>query len=689
MAFSPEFIEELKRVTSISRILGKFVTWDPKKTKAAKGDYWACCPFHSEKTPSFHATESRGTYYCFSCQEKGNAFTFLQKSQGMSFAEAVKFLAAEANLALPEPTGKEKEQAKKVNYLIKIHEIASGYYRDQLNSSIGKPSLDYLKSRGLKSSTIKDFGIGYAPNMPELITLLNNSGYSQEQIVEAGLAKHSDNGTGVYTTFRDRIIFPIQDSRGRVIAFGGRAMDPKVPAKYLNSPNTQIFSKGNILYNLHNASALVHEDNPLLVVEGYMDAIALHQAGFTASVAPLGTAVTAKHLTQLWRLFPLPIFAMDGDEAGIRAAQRIVDLALPFLSPGKSIRFCTLPQGLDPDELIIKRGVQGMRDCLNQSLEFCDFLWASETLGKRFDTLNARTILKDTLNGKIGQIENPVVRNLFKNDLNQRFFDNYIRRSSNKAGLKKLKPTGHLSRKVKESLTPDDKTTKDSEFYLLEALIVSLCLHYPEIIDDSIDEIETYDFLSDELNGIKSFILNYQELIATSPESLMNQLQGSEHSQEIEMLLDIRELNILPEISDRRMSTQAKSLFQATLVRLKNLRHQRNLIQEITDTDVNTYDNELLNLLKDVNLKRDDIETTILDQDSMIPDKENGDLNEDKKRLEEIISSLTTRSHNSDTTSILTPPKATEPAKENEMVMENSHRISKADYQELQNLIDK
>ncbi len=689
MVFPPEFIDELNRVTSVSRILGKFVTWDAKKTKAAKGDYWACCPFHSEKTPSFHATESRGTYYCFSCHEKGNALTFLQKSRGMSFVDSVKFLAAEANLPLPEPTGKEKEQAKKVNHLIRIHEIASRYFQEHLNSKSGKPSQEYLKTRDLKPSTITDFGIGYAPNNLDLIRILNESGYSNEKIIEAGLAKPRDSGNGIYTTFRDRIIFPIQDSRARIIAFGGRAMDPKVPAKYLNSPNTAIFNKGRILYNFHNASSLIDEENPLLVVEGYMDAIALHQAGFTATVAPLGTAVTPEHLAQLWRLSPLPIFAMDGDEAGIRAAKRIVDLSLPLLTPGKSIRFCTLPQGLDPDDLIRKRGVKGMRDCLDQSLEFPDFMWASETLGKKFDTLNSQTLLKDTLNGKINQIKHSVVRNLYKSDFEKRFWETYVRKYPNKQGSKKLEQNT-LSKKIRDTLPPEGKPNQDKEIFLQEALLISLCLHHPEIVEDEIGELESYDFITNELNGIRSFMLGQSEDNSLASGNLLDKLKDSEFSQEILELLDIREINILHEISDSTMIQGARNLFQSTMKRLQNIQHQRNLVQEITNSSEEGYNIELLNLLREVNLKQDNIENNILDHENVSPESGRGEQKDDRKRLMEIISSVSQEGGSvSGSTEPIQSSEVAHPPNENEMIMENSHRISKKDYMDLRNLVGK
>ncbi len=687
MAFPPEFIDELNRVTSISRILGKFVTWDSKKTKAAKGDFWACCPFHSEKTPSFHATESRGTYYCFSCQEKGNVYTFLQKSRGMSFADSVKFLAAEANLPIPEPTGKEKEQAKKVNHLVIIHEIAARHYQEQLNSKVGRTSKDYLKSRGLKPSIVKDFGIGYAPNNMELIKILNDTGYTNEQIIEAGLAKPRDNGNGIYTTFRDRIIFPIQDSRARIIAFGGRAMDPKVPAKYLNSPNTQIFNKGLILYNLHNASSSIGKENPLLVAEGYMDVIALHQAGFTATVAPLGTAVTQEHLAQLWRLSPLPIFAMDGDEAGIRAAKRIVDIALPSLSPGRSLRFCSLPDGLDPDDMIRKRGVTGMRDCLNQSLELFEYMCASETYGKRFDTLNSRTLLKDTLTGKINQIQHSVVRKLYNQDLDKWYFNAYVRTQSRKQGNRKLEPS-NLSKKVKETLTPPGKLNKDSEFFLHEALLISLCLHHPEIVESSIEELESYDFYTNELNGIRSYLLSLPEPLTLPSQSLLDKLKQSEFSQEILELLNLKEITILPEISDPNLSKEAKVLFQSTLERLQNLQHQRNLVEEIRNPTGKELNNELLNLLKDANQKQDKIESNVLDQGKVSSDSGSSEQKEDRERLEEIIASVLPKGNtfSKDTKAVKTA-EVTNPPNENEMVMDNSHRISKKDYIDLQNLV--
>lgn len=688
MAFPPEFIDELKRVTSISRILGKFVTWDSKKTKAAKGDYWACCPFHQEKTPSFHATESRGTYYCFSCHEKGNAFTFLQKSRGMSFTDAVRFLAAEANLPLPEPTGKEKEQAEKVNYLIKIHEIAANHYQEQLHLKSGKPALDYLESRGLKPSIIEEFGIGYAPNNLEIIKILNLAGFSQDQVVEAGLAKPRDNGNGIYTTFRDRIMFPIQDSRARIIAFGGRAMDPNTPAKYLNSPNTSIFNKGVILYNLHNASSSVNDDNPLVVVEGYMDVIALHQAGFVASVAPLGTAVTPEHLAQLLRLSQQPILAMDGDEAGIRAAKRIVDLVLPLLEPGKTVRFCTLPDGLDPDDLIRKRGISGMNDCLNKSMELNDFIWTSEIVGKRFDTLNSKTVLREILNGKIRQIKHFFVRNTYKEDFNNRYWKKFVQASPKG---KKLFEASEQSKQVKESLNKTGKLNKGSELFLLEATLISLCLHHPDIIESEIGNLESYDFETEELNGIRSELLREVESEATSSNSLLDILKEGEYSQEVRELLDIGEINILPEIANRNALTEARVLFQEILYWLQILQEEKNLKQELTRTPELKDKGKLLSKqLKDTTLKRESIESNFLDQDTVTSKEVTGEQMDDTVRLEGIISSAFTTDNSAfQDGNILKPSEKTIPPDDNVIVMDNSHRVSKEDYNELRNLVNK
>ncbi|MYJ87356.1 MAG: DNA primase [Rhodobacteraceae bacterium] len=691
MAFPPEFIDELNRVTSISRILGKFVTWDSKKTKAAKGDYWACCPFHAEKTPSFHATESRGTYYCFSCHEKGNVFTFLQKSRGMSFTDAVRFLAAEASLPLPELTGKEKEQAEKVNYLIKIHEIAANHYQEQLYLKSGKPALDYLESRGLKPSIIEEFGIGYAPNNLEIIKILNLAGFSQDQVVEAGLAKPRDNGNGIYTTFRDRIMFPIQDSRARIIAFGGRAMDPDTPAKYLNSPNTSIFNKGVILYNLHNASSSVNDDNPLVVVEGYMDVIALHQAGFVASVAPLGTAVTPEHLAQLLRLSQQPILAMDGDEAGIRAAKRIVDLVLPLLEPGKTVRFCTLPDGLDPDDLIRKRGISGMKDCLNKSMELNDFIWTSETVDKRFDTLNSKTVLKEILNGKISQIKHFVVRNIYKEDFNNRYWKKFVQ-TTRKGKGKKLFEASEQSKQVKESLNKTGKLNKASELFLLEATLISLCLHHPDIIESEIGNLESYDFETDELNSIRSNLLREIENHVSSSEGLLDTLKKGELSQEIQELLDISEINIVPEIADQNMNmnSDAKEFFLKTLERLQILQHEKNLKQEITSSPEKEYNLDLLNELKDTTLKRESIESNILDQDTVTSQEGTGEQMDDTVRLEGIIASaFTTDNSTFQDGNTPKPSEKTTPPDDNVIVMDNSHRVSKEDYNELMNLVNK
>ncbi|MCY3674335.1 MAG: hypothetical protein OXG21_05155, partial [Rhodobacteraceae bacterium] len=358
---------------------------------------------------------------------------------------------------------------------------------------------------------------------------------------------------------------------------------------------------------------------------------------------------------------------------------------------GKTVRFCTLPDGLDPDDLIRKRGISGMKDCLNKSMELNDFIWTSETVDKRFDTLNSKTVLKEILNGKISQIKHFVVRNIYKEDFNNRYWKKFVQ-TTRKGKGKKLFEASEQSKQVKESLNKTGKLNKASELFLLEATLISLCLHHPDIIESEIGNLESYDFETDELNSIRSNLLREIENHVSSSEGLLDTLKKGELSQEIQELLDISEINIVPEIADQNMNmnSDAKEFFLKTLERLQILQHEKNLKQEITSSPEKEYNLDLLNELKDTTLKRESIESNILDQDTVTSQEGTGEQMDDTVRLEGIIASAFTTDNSTfqdgDTPK---PSEKTTPPDDNVIVMDNSHRVSKEDYNELMNLVNK
>jgi DNA primase len=357
MRFPPHFLDDIRARIPISQVVGRRVSWDKRKSNPGRGDFWACCPFHGEKTPSFHAEDRKGRYHCFGCGVSGDHFTFLVEMEGLSFPDAVAQLAAEAGIPLPERSEEGERQEAKRASLHEVLEKATKFFEASLQAPEGAKARAYLRERELTAEFQKRFRIGYAtPSRNALKEHLAGAGISQEQMIEAGLLIAGEDIPVSYDRFRDRVMFPIADFRGKIIAFGGRALSPDAQAKYLNSPETPLFSKSRVLYNGQSARAATRKGGHVVVVEGYIDVIACVAAGFEATVAPLGTALTEDQLRLLWQMADEPILCFDGDEAGLKAAFRAIDVALPHLKPGKSLRFALLPKGQDPDDLIRRKG---------------------------------------------------------------------------------------------------------------------------------------------------------------------------------------------------------------------------------------------------------------------------------------------------------------------------------------------
>ena len=410
MSLPPGFLDELRNRTSIAQVVGRKVIWDNRKSNQAKGDMWAPCPFHQEKTASFHVDDRKGFYYCFGCHAKGDALSFVKETENVSFMEAVEILAREAGMPMPARDPRAAEKADHASQLAKVTEAAVGHFRLQLKTAAAAAAeaRAYLERRGLDAATLDRFEIGFAPAARQgAFTALTGKGLEAAHVVEAGIASQPDDGGAPYDAFRDRIIFPIRDQRGRCIGFGGRAMAADARAKYLNSRETPLFDKGRALYNHGPARTAAGKGQPLIVAEGYMDVIALSKAGFEAAVAPLGTAITEDQLRLLWRIADEPIITLDGDKAGQRAAMRLVDLALPMLEPGKTLRFAIMPEGQDPDDLIRAKGPEAMQAQLDAAVPLVQILWRRETEGQVFDSPERRAALDKRLRQAIGRIGDP------------------------------------------------------------------------------------------------------------------------------------------------------------------------------------------------------------------------------------------------------------------------------------------
>ena len=419
MAFPPGFLDELRARLSLSDIVGRKVSLK----RRSGSEYAGLCPFHNEKTPSFTVNDKKGFYHCFGCGEHGDAVGFVMKTEGLSFPESVEKLAREVGLPVPRATPAAREFAARASTLQQVVEEAARWFQKQLRLPVGRQALDYLRGRGLEDAAIDDFRLGFSPDSRDgLIAALKREGATMDKIVEAGLAiQPEDAGRDAYDRFRGRVMFTINDRRGRAIAFGGRVMGVGEP-KYLNSPETPLFHKGGNLYCLDRARVAATKDQPVIVSEGYMDVIALHGAGFTGAVAPLGTALTEAQLGELWKLADEPYLCFDGDNAGRRAAQRAAERALPLLRPGKSLRFVALPAGEDPDSLLRTRSAEAIHRVLGQARPLADMVWEIETEGKPTDTPERSASIQRAIRKRVDEIADPTVRDYYWENMRNRLY---------------------------------------------------------------------------------------------------------------------------------------------------------------------------------------------------------------------------------------------------------------------------
>ncbi|WP_027534323.1 DNA primase [Bradyrhizobium sp. WSM3983] len=415
MRFTPQFLDELRARLSVSEVVGKRV-----KLKKAGREWKGLSPFQQEKTPSFYVNDQKGFYHDFSSGKHGDIIDFLMETDGLPFAEAVERLASMAGLPLPAVTPDAARHEQRRRTLHDVMELAAKFFSETLASRVGAKARGYLADRAISPATQLQFRLGYAPPPPERFALkehLGKLGVSVEDMIETGLLVAGNDIPVPYDRFRDRVMFPITDLRGRVIAFGGRALEKDVPAKYLNSPETPLFHKGDNLYNHQTARKATHDGAALIVVEGYVDVIAMVTAGFAGSVAPLGTALTENQLALLWKMADEPILCFDGDRAGQKAAYRAADLALPFLAPGKSLRFALLPEGQDPDDLARSGGRGAIEEVIAAARPLADMIWSRELEGGNFATPERRAALEARIKELSNGIRDEVVRRYYRQDL--------------------------------------------------------------------------------------------------------------------------------------------------------------------------------------------------------------------------------------------------------------------------------
>src|SRR4051794_15098537 len=416
MRFTPQFLDDLRARLPVSEVVGKRV-----KLKKAGREWKGLSPFQQEKSPSFFVNDQKGFYHDFSSGKHGDIIAFVMETDGVGFTEAVERLAAMAGVALPAATPDAARHEQRRKTLYDVMDLAATFFADTLASRAGARARGYLGDRSISAATQLQFRLGYAPGERfALKEYLGSHGIPVEDMVEAGLLVAGDDIPVPYDRFRDRVMFPIADLRGRVIAFGGRALEKDVAAKYLNSPETPLFHKGDNLYNLAAARTATHNGAPLVVVEGYVDVIAMVGVGFAGSVAPLGTALTENQLALLWKMADEPILCFDGDKAGQKAAWRAAEMALPHLKPGKSLRFALLPEGQDPDDLARSGGRAAIEEVIGATRGLADLIWAREVEGGSFATPERRAALEARINELTTGIRDEVVRRHYRQNLAER-----------------------------------------------------------------------------------------------------------------------------------------------------------------------------------------------------------------------------------------------------------------------------
>ena len=415
MTITPQWKDELRARVTLSTVIQRTT----KITKAGR-EWKGCCPFHDEKTPSFYVNDQKSFYHCFGCGAHGDVISWMTEQRGLSFIDACKELASEAGMEVPAPDPIAAKKAEQRAELVDVTTEAQEWFFDNLRSAHGRAAMQYLNARGLKPEVLQEFGFGFAPESKQALNRAL-ARFDDRMLVESGMRIKTDDGT-TYDRFRGRVMLPIQDARGRVIAFGGRIMDSRDGvAKYLNSPDTPLFDKGRTLYNLHRAAPASRQSGRVIVVEGYMDVVALAQAGFADAVAPLGTALTEMQLEMLWRMVEVPVLCFDGDAAGQRAAMRAVSRALPLLAPMRSLSIVRLPSGMDPDDLIKERGAGAMEKLLSEAKPLLEALWEFERDAQPLNSPESKAGLKARVMAHVDTIQDSDIRSLYRRELLDRF----------------------------------------------------------------------------------------------------------------------------------------------------------------------------------------------------------------------------------------------------------------------------
>ncbi len=528
------FYEKLRSRIRISDVVGKKVSLSRKRM-----EHVGLCPFHDEKSPSFTVNDAKRFYHCFGCGAHGDVIRFLSDTQGLSYKDAAIKIATDNNIEIPRLSFIEEQEYQEFDRLQQLLKFAQEFFIKQLDEEV----VSYLKKRNLHKETAKEFDIGYITNGSLLENFLYDKGFNTIELVKSGLFGKKEDGK-LYPVFNKRIMFPIKNIFNKVIAFGGRAMNDAMP-KYINSPETVLFKKSEVMFGQNLANKFLYRDNYAILVEGYLDVIALHQAGFKQAVASLGTAVTKDHLQQLWKCCNEIIICLDGDAAGRRASDKIIKMVLPEINTHKLVSFIELPSGQDPDDLLQNQGPEAFNQLLRNRITLSEKIWRNEYNGQNFNNAESKAILESVLNGYYSMVQDKNLRDNFRRYFNDMMWKNiFINNKTSKNTFNQ-----HISNEAKQLV-------KYSEVEFLEYTICTFILHFPEIISDNIDTLLGLKLTNFELNELKEWCIDHFQ-DHTTEKPLISALKNSRFFEIFQLLSTQKNLFLQTDFVNKNCANKA------------------------------------------------------------------------------------------------------------------------------------
>lgn len=588
------FCDELRAKISIVDVVGS------KVKLVRKGrEYTACCPFHNEKTPSFTVNEAKGFYHCFGCGAHGDIIKFEMEANGLSFIDAVEKLAHKVGMQLPKLNPESKEQAEKRATAYDIMEMAARFFEKTLRLPAGREGLDYLYSRGFGDDIISKFRLGFAPGNNGLKAQLSSHGVSDKEMAELGLLTIPENNRS-HDFFRNRVMIPIMDKRGKVIAFGGRVMDGSQP-KYLNSPETPVFNKRRILYNLNYARECGYDAKRLIICEGYMDVIAMDKYGIGYAVAPLGTALTEDQIQEAWKVVNEPICCFDGDTAGIRAAVRSVDRVLPILRPGYSLQYAFLPDKQDPDEFLKAKGTEEFLKVVTATVPLKDLLWRKTLEGKLVNTPEQKARIEKDIKEEVAKIADETVRGYYIQEMKRKIYSDLV-----EPGRPEHRRETSRQQPLKRSLVRGTRTDLDD---LVAKYVISAFVCYPQLAEEYEERLFNFTIKDSRLKALFEAVT---EIVRDDPElkdeaELAAKLDAKEDLGDWKRLVDVHILKKqCPDIIKMRKDLDER-IIEVQLRQLEtDIRESKRLLESgsFSDEDYKRY--EMLRKERDVLLAEND-----------------------------------------------------------------------------------